>query len=475
MTALEKEKNEIEKITLEKMAKDSDEMRATICQLEDELGDANESLQKSLTDKISERATDSATDMLRRELKEVRETLYKERESLITEQELRAMADQEISNLKSDLYTLVQANEYDENADGRIRELTSKAMDKMSQKERNEIQKLKIALDRAVQDLQASRHSEKNAQEKAASSRLHASVCEQELQVAKSDLSFLKQAVEEARESESNARSSLEYRISALEDDREIMIRSHADELEHIQAELAQMNMEKERLIYSLSESEKANSALVYSTSMERSNDVVLSDTEELEKLRLEKAQLLAAVSEGSLKTERRIREAIAAHASSSEAEVMLERELRESAELALEDSHSQIESLKKSFDALKLSIADETGKGYSNVTKSTNMSKSNLMDSKDPKKELKRVEEELLKLKKENDNLKAKYEQSETEANMVINRLKEQYRMAMAKTREIEQNIHFEAAVTAEVSRLRSESSVVKKCISEFMLRSYV
>lgn len=46
---------------------------------------------------------------------------------------------------------------------------------------------------------------------------------------------------------------------------------------------------------------------------------------------------------------------------------------------------------------------------------------------------------------------------------------------MAMAKTREIEQNIHFEAAVTAEVSRLRSESSVVKKCISEFMLRSYV
>ena len=52
------------------------------------------------------------------------------------------------------------------------------------------------------------------------------------------------------------------------------MIRSHADELEHIEAKLAQMNMEKERPIYSLSESKKANSALVYSTSMKRSNDV---------------------------------------------------------------------------------------------------------------------------------------------------------------------------------------------------------
>ena len=98
-----------------------------------------------------------------------------------------------------------------------------------------------------------------------------------------------------------------------------------------------------------------------------------------------------------------------------------------------------------------------------------------NLVDSKDPKKELKRVEEELLKLKKENNNLKAEYKQSETEAAMVIDRLKEQNRMAMAKAREIEQNIHFEAAVTAEVSRLRSESSVVKKCISEFMFKCYL
>ena len=67
--------------------------------------------------------------------------------------------------------------------------------------------------------------------------------------------------------------------------------------------------MKRERLAYTLYKSEKANSALVYSTIADDENDVPLDAT--LEWFRLERAQLLATSSTEASNSEKKIREVI--------------------------------------------------------------------------------------------------------------------------------------------------------------------
>jgi len=240
-------------------------------------------------------------------------------------------------------------------------------------------------------------------------------------------------------------RLSLEHRIKALEGERETTLRSHGTEVKNLRAEISQAQMEKDRLIHALNESEKANSALVYSTSVDQDgNDSPLEL--ELAKLRLEKAQLLAEVQENGSKVEQRIRQAI----SGDNQNTTSEKELLESAEKSLK-------SLQQRYNetSAQLELASASNADLLNRLKETNVSTL--------KNDLYRFEAEVSKLQKANEGLQAQLSKAENEAISTNAALEEKCRLADAKIRELERQERKEAALAAEVARMRDETLALK------------
>jgi len=430
--------NQVESMNIE-----INELRVIIGQLEDELKGTNDAIQAHLTDEMSIRATEMASDALRSQLNEMKNVHLADKNLISNEIDARVLAEQEIDRLKADLMLMCQANNDSENIDGRIRKLTSKAADSIVKNERREIQELRTSLDRVMKEMRICRAKEKDAEERAASARLHASVCEQELLAAKSDYSHLQDAMRELEQSEENNRSVLEFRIDALEDEVAATIRSRDEEVETLKSEIAQGQLARDGLAYSLNESKKANSALVYSSTVENGDNIAVQpEKTELSKLRLEKAQLLVNSSEIGSQTERRIREAIAANNSLKETEIIIERELREAAESERDDLQHQLNDAKKLFH--------EGKKDYIEGHKSSSD------DLGDHEKDLKK---EISILSDANKELKLKLEQTEADAKSLGQRLNDKCRLAEAKAREVERAGYFEAAVSAEVAKLRDES----------------
>ena len=114
----------------------------------------------------------------------------------------------------------------------------------------------------------------------------------------------------ESHEVESKTRSSLDYCIYTLEDQRDILIKFHNDKKEQLKSEVFKEKMKREKLAYTLHKSEKANSALVYFTIADNDDKDVPSDAT-LAWFRLERTQLLAASSTETLNSEKKIREVI--------------------------------------------------------------------------------------------------------------------------------------------------------------------
>ena len=207
-------------------------------------------------------------------------------------------------------------------------------------------QELRQSLLRAVEELEVARAAEKEANERLAKLRLHTAVGEQEIIAAKSEISFLTEAMEELRMNEESKRASLDYRIGSLEDENDVLRRYHSSELETIRNELAQVGMERDRILHQLKECEKANSALVFAAStvdtqcMENPEDL----DAEISKLRIENAYLLTVAADDKARAERRLREALAAHRASVETDTILEHELRLAAESTVQSLKAQLE-----------------------------------------------------------------------------------------------------------------------------------
>eukprot|EP00978_Attheya_sp_CCMP212_P037727 scaffold180667_cov46-Attheya_sp.AAC.2 len=430
--------------------KDFSEANELINALQEELADASDALQSRLTDEISVRATEMATQALRREMYEVRSHYETEKDSVVNEQRAREAAEEEVRSLKHDLALIVSAStEYDFHIDGRIRQLAAKSLEDIHKKQRRDMDELKNVLDRSMEELSAARKRERDTEDTASTLRLQISVVEHELLAAKSDLASLTGAMQEMRQSESEARSTLTYRISGLEDDRATLTRSHSEQLDELKMELSRVTMEKERLQHFLAESEKANAALVYSTSIEN-EQTRMSPGSELVQLRLEKAKLITAASEASVKTERRIRAAVAAHASSSETDFILEKELRQSAEGRVADLQAEIEFLRSKITQAQKEQPTATNEGD--------------RDKSDPDEDIngkvEHLSHELEIVKSANQALKTKLRKLQSDAKESNIKLVEKCRQAEAKARELEREGHFEVSVAAEISRLRAESA---------------
>ena len=404
-------------------------------ELQGELEAANNSLPGQITDEISERATEMATQALREQLLAMQDQLEGDRERLQSEKEARKAAQEEAARLKSDLAVLLRA----EDAPDRLSSLMMSAVDEIQGNERREIDELRKTLERVMQDLVTARLSEKSASEIAASSRLQATLFEQEVIDAKADIASLTDTIDEMRQTESGRIASFEYRITALEDDRETLRRFHADELENVRNELYHLSMEKDRVLQALKDSEKTNAALLYTTTREHEAVGPDSSSEaELAKLRVSHAQLLAAVSEEGSRTERRIKEAMAASAASIEADVIVERELRFAAEKALEIMRVQVENMRQ--------------------PKSPRALPSNEIDRLSS--QLKQAKADTKKLVVQLSTMRREYESFKAESKAAIDDLAEKYRKAQAKARKLEREGQLDSEVNLEAARLRSTHS---------------
>jgi chromosome segregation ATPase len=427
----------------------SQELNLIIGQLQGELQEANDALQAHITDEVTMRATEMATEALREQVNQLRERQGFDNEALSKERTARISAEEEVDRLKTDLSLLVQVEDSPISADhleGKVKKMTSKAAANILQRDRADIENLTKNLNKAITELKFCRKSEQDAEERAANARLHTSVCEQELSSAKSDLSILRSTLAETRKEEANIKSTLEKRIHDLERSKEKAIDSHSKSISHLKSELSQGQLEREQLMHALNESEEANSTLVYSTTVTTEHSGSSMEEIELAKLRLEKAQLLASSAENASKTEKRIREAITGNLSSTEADILEEKEKRKAVENELKNINERYDEISSELVSTKAKKSELDAQ-----LKRTNVN--------ELKEELHGIEKQVTSLTKINEDLKIQLITTESEAKTTCTHLTEKCRLAESKVRDLERECRNEAAVAAEVARIRDET----------------
>ena len=438
---LEEAREELESTGREQLEKERDRLTIVIAQLEEELREANEMVQVYVTDGASDKAAEVMAQALRSEIEDLRLQLTRDRESLLGEKIAREDAEQEVKRLSSDIAALISLSDHEFSLD-ESKMLSIKATEKLSKKERAEIEQLRKSLHRALDDLDHARAAEKEANERLSKIRLKASVCEQDIVAAKSELNFMAQTMEEMRATEESNRASLEYRIGSLENDNDVLRRYHAGEIESLRSDLEQATMEKDRILHALKECEKRNASLLLASEAEDESEYMDVESE-VAMLRVKNAHLLTVAGDDKARAERRLRETLGAQASSAEADAILERELRIAAEASVQTMKIELEELRAKLPDEYLSLREMDKRAFSPSS----------VDSL--KSELKALKGEAENLRKDNADLKSKMEVASAKAKSDMAKLTEDCRRAQARVHKLEREGRFEAAVKSEVSRI--------------------
>jgi hypothetical protein len=422
-----------EKASLEQ---ERDALKNSVAELVDELHEANDAMQLFITSEVSEKAAKLAADVLREQIDDMRDHAEADRSDCLAERQARHTAEHEARRLRADLAALLGMENTDENH-AEIQRHVVEAKGSLQRKERIEIEAIKKSLNQALEELASARTAEKEAEERAARVSLQVSMYEQDLVTARTDFKFLTQTMDEMREAESTKREALEYRISSLENDQNVLRRLHYSETEILRNELNQVSMERDRIFQSLRESEKSKEALLQASS--RGNQAAGDSELEVEVLRMEKAQLLSAAGEEASRFERRLREAVAADRSSSEADLFVEKELRLSTERALETLKLEMTDLRKELSPSKRS---DTVSGTR---------------EQDLEKEINEFKKQIKTLVEHETALEAQLTASKEEAEKKMERLSEECRLAKTRAVQLERDGRYEAEVRAEVTRLQT------------------
>ena len=427
--------------------KESEESQVVALELQEELRHSKEELQSFATDQFTAKATEMATEALRLQMEEVRSQYAVDQEILSSEKEARRAAEEENERLKSDLALLAQATEYNEDIDVHVRRVAKKMNAQNIKTERKEMEELRCTIERLREEVGSCRWKEREAEEKASNARLQLTILEQEVNAAKTDLALLEQAMEELETSKIDMSVSLEYRIEALENERRLAEQSYEEELYGIKAELAQSNEERDEMSHKLHQSEKANAALVYSTSSQYESLAAEESESEVIKLQLERAQLLAKINEIGADTERRVREAVATQASQAEAELIVEKQSQKSVESSLSDALSELREVKRQMkESGTLSSSGELAANRQAVQ--------DLNESLD---DMRMTNDEI---ERENKALQDKLDAANKENKSTINDLQVKLAQAEERLRSEEREVRFERAMTSEIANLRRETS---------------
>ena len=309
-------------------------------------------------------------------------------------------------------------------------------------RERSEMEELRLSLERLREELGSCRWKERESEEKAANARLQLSILEQEVSAAKSDLALMEQTIEDLETSKIELSVALEYRIETLENEQFTMCQRHDAELDEIKRELTQAHHDKDLLTDRLEQSEKANAALVFSTTHEGLGGGE-SDSD-LFKLQLERAQLLAKITEMGSDLERRVREAVAAQVSSSEAELIVEKQSRKSVETSLSDALVEMNDVQRHLAKSKAVLEERETKDDS------------IADLRSRLNEMRKAN---IDLKSEVKLMKSKLNTCNQDNSTLINSLKSKLHKAEESLRSQQRESRFEAALASEIAHLRASS----------------
>jgi chromosome segregation ATPase len=422
-----------------------DALLLQLADLEDKLSEAKDTLQMHRTDLASKNAAEIAAVALREQVQSMYDQSQADHQAIGELSHARDIAEAEVERLRGDLATFLGVEDYESNRvyiEGRALD----AAEALQRAERNEIALLRASLSRALEELALARSSEKELEERIAKATHQASLYEQEVITTKSDFQFLTRTMDEMRESESSRRMSLEYRISSLENEQKVLRHYHTTEMDNVRNELNYLTMERDRLYQSLKESEKSREILLHASS----RDVITNGGDgdpymELNRLRMEKAQLLASAADEAAQAEYRIREAQASAKAAADAEILVERELRVQAEKNLERNVLEMAELRM--------VGMDHRHGSYNIE---------ILEQR-----LETAQNEILRLKAESQSLcsdcnvlREQLQDSKKESNMTIARLTEECRQAKARASHLEREGRFDAEVRVEVARLQAASS---------------
>lgn len=446
------ERERMEKLESERTAAESqkaaleqerDTLKVRVAELVDELQEASDAMQLCVTNEVSDKASELATEALRDQIEDMRGQAEANHRDFCVERQARHIAEQEVMRLRADLAAILGMENTEENhAD--MQRLTLEAKSNLQRKELAEMEALKDSLRQALDELSAARVAENEATERAAKANNQSSLYEQELVTAKGELKFLTQTMDEIKEADSTRRASLEYRVSSLENDNNVLRRFHNAEMENLRNELNQISMERDRLFQTLRDSEKSKEALVRASSRgsQAGEDAAVDLINQVELLRMEKTQLLSSAAEEASRVERRLREAVAAEKSSSEADLILQKELRLAAERALENIKLELSELRAEHESTSTPAASSAD-GTARIESENTDLKRQIDTLSDEKNSL---EEELAEFKRE--------------AEKKADRLLEECRLAKAKAIQLERDGRYEAEILAEVSRLQARTN---------------
>jgi hypothetical protein len=420
---------------------ENDTLEYQVAELSRELREANTAMQMFITNGVSEKASKSAADALRLQLVELGSQLEKCKELLAIEREKRERLEKDNELLSIDIAGLV-GMENSETNKSKIQLSAMEATETLHRRERVEIETLRGALSRAMDELNAARTMQKTLEDNVSKVSHQAVVYEQQVLNSKTEFLFLTETMDEMRDSESTRRASFEYRIDSLETEVQVQRLRYVSEIENLKNELSQVSMEKDRLLQSLQESEKRRESLMNSATR-----VVVDDDASgqcLRKVQLEKTFLLSSCGEEASRLERRLREAQVAQKSALEADIMLERELRFAAESLLENMTKEMNDIQKDIsNASKFeSYADKSDSGE-------------ILEQL--KKDLQQATEQLQIRSKENLVLRERLETTMKESQASIERLQLETQQAKARVIHFERAGHFEAEVRVEQARLEA------------------
>ena len=236
---------------------------------------------------------------------------------------------------------------------------------------------------------------------------------------------------------------SMEYRIETLLNERTSLEKEYQEEFAAAKSELARLNQENVALIHKLEQSEKANAALTLNTIAGEENQ------SEVVRLQLERAQLLAKITEIGVDSERRVKEAVAAHASSAEAELIIEKQAKQSVESSLADALSELEELKSEL-----------------LNKSEEYNPENDIVVTELRESLAEMQLSYRELQAANEELKEQIANGSLESESIVQNLKDKLLRAEAQLRSEERENRFETALASEIARLRSGVSSQNKNI---------
>jgi hypothetical protein len=369
-------------------------------------------------------------------------------EELEKERQGRLAAEHALDKVKHDLTSLFDC---DINSEGSVYEnlkaFATNASDCMTRNKKIAIDEFPIIIEKTMKELTQSRLGEREAIERLESAQLDLLVERKEKESLEVKLSSMQRSADKARGDNITTVNLLQSRVSNLEGELSRSSRVYTEQINNLKKHISQETVEKEQLLRSLRELEETYSTLVSITIAAKEEEVSNGGEKEIEKLLVEKSELLFALSDAATKTEQRLRNLVMLQTSTHETELMIEKELRR----ALETSLGEKESEMGRINARMIEVEQKNSEAEEKLKNEMNYYKKDIQllnfnierlryDFKSLTKDNSYLTEKLLSLSLSNQKLLDKNRKSEIEV------------------RKLKEKRQFDADIVSEISRIKAE-----------------